>query len=139
MKIYFGGSIRGGRIDQQLYQELIDYLRRYGEVLSEHVGDPSVTHLGSKGTTKEIYRSDMVMLQESDTAVIEVTTPSIGVGYEIAKAEESKKVLCLYRPSENVSLSAMVAGNPNITLKEYRNVEEAIAHIDNFFAELKRL
>ena len=37
--IYFAGSIRGGRGDQAIYEEIIDRLRRYGTVLTEHVGD----------------------------------------------------------------------------------------------------
>ena len=42
MKIYFAGAIRGGRSDQNLYFEIINYLKKYGEVLTEHVGDKSI-------------------------------------------------------------------------------------------------
>ena len=45
MKIYFAGAIRGGREDQQLYLEIINYLKQYGEVLTEHVGDDSINIL----------------------------------------------------------------------------------------------
>ena len=41
MKIYFAGSIRAGRSDQELYQKLIRGLKHYGRVLTEHVGDAS--------------------------------------------------------------------------------------------------
>ena len=40
--IYFCGSIRGGRDDAALYRRIIDQLREYGEVLTEHVGDANV-------------------------------------------------------------------------------------------------
>ena len=40
--IYFCGSIRGGRDDAALYKRIIDRLKQYGEVLTEHVGDASV-------------------------------------------------------------------------------------------------
>ena len=38
MKIYFCGSIRGGRQDVGLYSKIIETLGSYGEVLTEHVG-----------------------------------------------------------------------------------------------------
>ena len=38
MKIYFCGSIRAGRQDADLYARLINQLREYGSVLTEHVG-----------------------------------------------------------------------------------------------------
>jgi hypothetical protein len=37
MKIYFAGSIRGGREDAALYLEIIEYLKTFGEVLTEHI------------------------------------------------------------------------------------------------------
>ena len=44
IKIYFCGSIRGGRQDADLYARLIEHLKTYGPVLTEHVG--SVNDLG---------------------------------------------------------------------------------------------
>lgn len=38
MKIYFAGSIRGGRDDASIYARLIEELKTHGEVLTEHVG-----------------------------------------------------------------------------------------------------
>ena len=46
MKIYFAGAIRGGRDDKELYLEIINYLKEYGEVLTEHIGDQSINTLG---------------------------------------------------------------------------------------------
>ena len=42
MKIYFAGSIRGGRVDVGLYHRLIEYLKQNRTVLTEHVGDLSL-------------------------------------------------------------------------------------------------
>ena len=39
MKIYFAGSIRAGRDDQELYHRIIQGLQRHGQVLTVHVGD----------------------------------------------------------------------------------------------------
>jgi hypothetical protein len=57
----------------------------------------------------------------------------MGVGYEIGRAVESgKKVLCLFRPDSGKNLSAMVAGCPDLTLVNYRNLEEAKTAIGEF-------
>ena len=37
-KIYFAGSIRGGRVDANLYKEIIEYMKKDNIVLTEHVG-----------------------------------------------------------------------------------------------------
>lgn len=37
--IYFCGSIRGGRDDAALYRRVIDQLKQYGDVLTEHIAD----------------------------------------------------------------------------------------------------
>ena len=38
MKIYFAGSIRGGRDEEENYLKIIKHLAKYGDVLTEHVG-----------------------------------------------------------------------------------------------------
>ena len=46
LRIYFAGSIRGGREDVQLYMKIIKILQRYGTVLTEHVADPKLEECG---------------------------------------------------------------------------------------------
>src|SRR3989344_3565629 len=97
MKIYFAVSVRAGRNDAPIYPEIIKLLKKYGEVLSERNGDPSF-HGEINMTDKEIFDRDMDWLRSADVLVAEVTTPSLGVGYEIAAASNIRKpVLCLYR------------------------------------------
>lgn len=127
MKIYFAGSIRGGREDAELYMQIIEYLKIFGEVLTEHVGDPSLTSLGDDGPTNRfIHDRDLEWLQASDVLVAEVTTVSMGVGYEIGRAVEAgKPVLCLFRPSSGKNLSAMIAGSNGVELVNYENLNDA--------------
>ena len=127
MKIYFAGSIRGGREDAALYLQIIEYLKTFGEVLTEHIGDPNLTDLGDDGPTdKYIHDRDLAWLQSADVLVAEVTSVSMGVGYEIGRAVESgKKVLCLFRPDPGKNLSAMIAGCPDLILVHYKNLKEA--------------
>jgi len=134
MKIYFAGSIRAGRADRELYLSIIAHLQKYGHVLTEHVGDQSITSSGDQGPEEQIYQRDLSWLMSSDVIIAEVTTPSLGVGYELGKAEAAgKKVLCLFRPNENKKLSAMIAGNKSVVIKTYMTLPEALKIIDDFF------
>ncbi|WP_319482718.1 nucleoside 2-deoxyribosyltransferase [uncultured Draconibacterium sp.] len=126
MKIYFAGSIRGGRQDAALYEQIIQYLKTFGEVLTEHVGDPALTSIGDDGPNDQfIHDRDLEWLQSSDVIVAEVTAVSMGVGYEIGRAVEMRKpVLCLFREGLNVNLSAMIAGCAAIELIHYSEFEQ---------------
>lgn len=139
MKIYFAGSIRGGREDVELYLQIIDYLKLYGAVLTEHVGDNNIAVLGEDEVTDDyIHQRDLEWVLSSDVLVAEVTRPSLGVGYEIGRAvENQKQILCLYRPQEGKRLSAMIAGCSNIANVQYRSLDEAKRAIDEFFKKLK--
>lgn len=47
MKIYFAASISGGRNDQGLYRQLIDFMKAKGhQVLTEHIGNPNLSKDG---------------------------------------------------------------------------------------------
>lgn len=138
MKIYFAGSIRGGRQDAALYQQIIEYLKSFGTVLTEHIGDPNLTGLGDDGPTdKYIHDRDLEWLQSSDVVVAEVTSVSMGVGYEIGRSVETgKKILCLFRPKSGNNISAMIAGCENLELRYYDNLEEAKTIISEFLDPL---
>jgi nucleoside 2-deoxyribosyltransferase len=127
MKIYFAASIRGGRADVDLYRELIEFMRNFGDVLTEHVGESTLAVMGEDGVSDEhIHSRDMNWLLSSDRVVAEVTTPSLGVGYEIGRAIELEKpVLCLYRSKQGKRLSAMIAGSPHLTVRAYSTLDEA--------------
>lgn len=140
MNIYFAGSIRGGRADAALYQDIITYLRTLGNVLTEHVGDPALTEKGDDGPDDaSIFQRDMDWLNRSRVVIAEVTQPSLGVGYELGIASVMKKpVLALYRPAEGRYLSAMITGCSAIKVAEYLTLDEAttaICHFLNTIAE----
>lgn len=136
MKIYFAGSIRGGREDAALYFDIIDFLKTFGEVLTEHVGSPSLTSAGDDGPTDQfIHDRDLEWLSASDCIVAEVTTVSMGVGYEIGRAvEKGKPVLCLFRPGSGKNLSAMISGCNELSLVNYSTLEEAKTAISDFLS-----
>lgn len=139
MKIYFAGSIRGGRQDKELYEQIIGLLGSYGEVLTEHIGDKTLSALGEQGPTPEyIYRRDMDWLTTADVVVAEVTQPSLGVGYEIGKMDGVKPVLCLFRKQEDRLLSAMIVGSKSLVVKEYTSITDAEAVLKDFFTMIQK-
>lgn len=136
-RIYFAGSIRGGRDDASLYRRIISLLAEYGEVLTEHIGDAGLTPTGEVGLTDVvIYERDMAWLAEADVVVAEVTIPSHGVGYEIGRAEAlGKPVLCLYRRSPGRRLSAMLTGNPALRCEAYERVTDLGPILERFLRD----
>lgn len=130
MRIYFAGSIRGSAPFWDRYAAIITALTRFGDVLTEHaVRFQGTDDLNDSG----IYARQMAWLEASDVVVAEVTVPSLGVGYEIARAEQMlKPTLCLYDHHSDHRLSAMIAGNPHLRLCRYRDELEAIAAVEAF-------
>ena len=135
MKIYFAASIRGGRKDQNKYNELIRFLSSKVEVLTEHVGDSSLEQTGEQNLSdKEIYKRDLEWLESADAVIAEVTNPSLGVGYELGIAEKlGKPVLCLFEDADhNCNLSAMISGNHKITTFRYTSLDQVKERIISF-------
>ena len=135
MKVYFAGSIRGGREDQQKYLELIDFISTKAEVLTEHVGSHSIAKIGEDAVDDiAIYERDMKWLEEADAVIAEVTTPSLGVGYELGVAEKlNKPTLCLFnKGKKDQTLSAMLTGNSNFQNYHYQSLSQAKQKITDF-------
>ncbi len=134
MRIYFAGSIRGGRDDWFIYKQIIASLSQYGAVLTEHIGEPELSVTGEDLPDTEIHDRDLEWLKSCDYLVAEVTRPSLGVGYEIGKATEwGVKVLCVYRPAVTPSLSAMIAGS-NASVHQYNDPAELSDLFTKYFA-----
>lgn len=133
MRIYFAGSIRGGRENSSSYSEMIRLLQQYGNVLTEHVGSAKLDKRGEALADREIFDRDLAWLRSSDIVVAEVTTPSLGVGFEIGKATEwGKPVLCVHRRHGNHQLSAMIAGNDRVLVREYNTLDDFERIVDEF-------
>lgn len=135
MKIYFAGSIRGGREEQARYEAILGVLREYGEVLTEHVADAGLSDKGEDGPNdRHIHDRDLAWLLEANAVVAEVTTPSLGVGYEIGRAVEAgKPVLCLFREDSGRVLSAMISGCPQVQVVRYRSADTLGDRLRAFF------
>jgi hypothetical protein len=136
-KIYFACSIRGGRDHAESYAELVTTIKQHAEVLTEIFADQKLTSAGMNKPSNDIWTIDMAWITAADGIIAEVTNPSLGVGYEIAKAEDMQKpILCLYRPKEGRKLSAMIDGNPHLSVISYTTSDQAEAAIKAFIASL---
>ncbi len=126
MNIYFCGSISGGRELLPAYRLIVDNLQHYGRVLTEHVADQSLTAGGEiKESNQAIFKRDLTWLYQADCMVAEVTTPSLGVGYEIAVGvSRNIPVFALFHKKDSRRLSALISGNPGLQLYEYRHIHE---------------
>ncbi|MCX6037637.1 MAG: nucleoside 2-deoxyribosyltransferase [Chloroflexi bacterium] len=141
MNIYFACSITGGRDFESIYRAITTALLSDGhEVPTAHLADSRVKAFEGQVPAREIYERDTAWIRTCEALVAEVSTPSHGVGYEVAYALSlGKPVLCVYR--EGQPISKMLTGNskPTIAVKSYRDSEEAIAVIRSFLHSQSQL
>jgi hypothetical protein len=137
MEIYFSCSITGGRKDEPAYQAMVAALQADGHhVPTAILASPGVMHEEMQVSAAETYARDMDWLAASDAVVAEVSTPSHGVGYEIASAVAMQKpVICGCR--QGVRVSKMISGNPHIHLVEYAEITEYLSAIRHFLARIE--
>lgn len=135
-KVYFAGSIRGGRNDAKLYKEIISYINRTDNVLTEHIGDLSLSVL-EQGRNKDnlTYEQDTNWIKECDILIGECTSPSLGVGYELAFAERYNKPCYLLYNKSRCQLSAMLTGDPYFRIFPYEKNEEIFRILDGILTE----
>ena len=130
-KIYFAGSIRGGRENTDVYKRIIDYINRTDTVLTEHI---RLGSLSVKARTKEddvhIYERDTEWLRLSDVLIAECTNPSHGVGYELAYAETRNIPVHIFYDKRKANISAMLNGNAYFKVYPYENEAEIYSVLD---------
>ena len=134
MNLYFACSITGGRAFESVYQAITRALLEDGhEVPTAHLADSGVKVLEMIVSPRQVYERDVAWIRACDALIAEVSTPSHGVGYEIAFALSlGKPVLCFYQEGQPVS--KMITGNshPNLHLATYCYVDEAVEAVRAF-------
>jgi nucleoside 2-deoxyribosyltransferase len=138
MNVYFSCSLTGGRADEEVYALIVDHLLDRGfEVPTEHLARPEVMALERVVDPQEVYQRDIDWIHGCDAMVAEVSTPSHGVGYEVAYALSLKKpVLACYR--HGAIVSKMITGNSQDSLRvlAYPDAVTLLGEIDVFLAEV---
>jgi nucleoside 2-deoxyribosyltransferase len=132
LTIYFAGAISGGRGDVAHYRQIVDALRADGHhVLAGAVAAEEVSAAGETLDPCAIFERDVDWLSQADLIIAEVSTPSTGVGYEVAMARYRYDipVICLYRPAYTKRCTAMVAGDRGLELIEYDDAAKMLARL----------
>lgn len=130
--VYFSASIAGGRDHAHYYLPIVQAIKKHAHVLTEHFADPNLLNEREEGKTDEfLYWRDIAWIETCDWFVADVTQPSLGVGYEIALAEQlRKKIVCLYYKKGARQLTAMVRGNHRLQIIDYENEQDAIIQLE---------
>lgn len=140
MNVYFACSITGGREFEVIYQTITRALADdCHEVLTAHLAESGVTAREAVIDPFEVYARDVIWIRTSEVLIAEVSVPSHGVGYEIGYALGMKKpVLALYEEGRKVS--KMISGNPdpNLSVKAYKNPDQAVEIIREFLSNFIR-
>jgi len=133
MDLYFSCSLTGGRQDQPVYAAMVAHLQGLGHrVLTEHLAGEVVASDGGL-SPEAVFERDTAWLRACEAVIAEVSTPSHGVGFEVAYAlERGKPVLCLAR--DGVRVSKMLTGirQPGFAFRSYASTSEAFGHLDAF-------
>ena len=136
MNIYFSCAVTGGRNDQPAYAAIVEYLVAAGhEVPTAGLARAEAMAEEALVSQQVVYDRDVAWVEGCDALVAEVSTPSHGVGYEIALALRLRKpVLCLYHSGARVS--KMITGNrsPGLVVSAYDDVPGLLAELGKFLA-----
>ena len=139
MNIYFSCSVIGGRKDEIVYQALVSYLlENHHEVPTAHLSCSEVLDLEAAALPSHVYLRDVAWVRGCEAVIAEVSTPSHGVGYEIALALSlGKPVLCCYRAGQKVSKMIIGNNSPGLRVCEYTTTSQAVEIVRSFLAGLQ--
>ena len=132
MKIYFCGSMTCGREKQENYEQVINYLKKFGSVLNEFVADKIVKDY----EPSVVFKRDYTNMNSADICIADISVPSTGVGFELGMMYNlNVKTLVLY--DENMKLpSSLPRGADKFVVKSYKTIEEEKDIIKNFIENL---
>jgi len=141
MNIYFACSITGGRSDEPFYRIIVDTLLSDGHTIpTAHLSQQDVIEFEAVVEPVEVYTRDTNWIDGCEVLIAEVSTPSHGVGYEIAYAlHQGKHVLCIYKYGNPISKMLIGNTHPKICVRSYKNSNEMVQIIRNFMDEFPRL
>jgi len=138
MNIYFSCSITGGRNDQAVYQHIVQFLLdAKHQVPTAHLASQDLAQLETNLDPEEVFVRDINWVRECDVLIAEVSTPSHGVGYEVAEAVNHRKpVLCLFQHGKSVSKIITGNNSPQVFVHAYSDQEQAAQIINDFLKNI---
>jgi hypothetical protein len=138
MRIYLAAAMTHTGRDLGAIQALLQCLESEGhEVPTRHVSDPRGREVEGEISDAELARRDLGWVAGCDALVAEVSTPSHGVGVEVAAAlAAGKRVLLAYR--RGTVVSRLLLGLPEVEILAYANTSEACEGVRAFLARVQR-
>ena len=167
MKVFFGAAIQGHQDygdRKHVYQAILRPIRDAGHVAySEHtmgesrqeiivLMEKAIGPLPKIDAERFVFvRNKMIEgVEESDAAIFEVSTPSLGTGIEIAHAYlrsrmglKAMPILVLYEEGYwGNDLSTMIRGltshsAPSLAIERYNTIDEMVEIVNNFLSKLR--
>lgn len=138
MRVYLAAAMTHTGRDLAAIRALLDGLEADGhEVPTRHVADPRGRDVDGSLTDGQVALRDLGWVAGCDALVAEVSTPSHGVGVEVAAAlAGGKPVLLAYRRGTQVS--RLLLGLRGVEVLEYAGAEDAREGVREFLARFRR-
>jgi 2'-deoxynucleoside 5'-phosphate N-hydrolase len=137
MRIYLAAAMTHSGRDLEAIRTLLDCLEADGhDVPTRHVADPLGREVEGELPDGEVARRDLAWVASCDALVAEVSTPSHGVGVEVAAAlSGSKPVLLTYR--RGATVSRLLLGLPGVEAVSYNDAGDVRQSVRHFLARVK--
>jgi len=137
MRVYLAAAMTHTGRDLDAINALLECLQADGhEVPTRHVADPRGRDLDSSLTDGQVALRDLGWVAGCDALVAEVSTPSHGVGVEVAAAlAGGKPVLLAYR--RGTPVSRLLLGLRGVEVLEYTGAEDAREGVKEFLARFR--
>lgn len=137
MRIYLAAAMTHTGRDLDAIRWLLDCLEADGhEVPTRHVADPRGREVEGEISEADLARRDLKWVADCNALVAEVSTPSHGVGVEVAAAlTGNKPVLLAYR--RGVPVSRLLLGLPGVEAFAYSGVDDVCSAVRRFLARVK--
>ena len=138
MRVYLAAAMTNAARDLGAIQAVLECLEEGGhEVPTRHVADPRGRAVEGALSDAEVASRDLAWVAGCDALVAEVSTPSHGVGVEVATAlHRGVPVLLLHR--RDTTVSRLLLGLPGVEAAAYGLADEIAPAVLGFLRRAHR-
>jgi hypothetical protein len=138
MRVYLAAAMTNADRDLGAIRTLLASIEGEGhEVPTRHVADPRGREVEGEVTDAEVAQRDLAWVMGCDALVAEVSTPSHGVGVEVATAlQHGVPVLLLHR--RDAVVSRLMLGLAGVESAAYSDPEAITRAVRAFLARASR-
>ena len=136
MRVYLAVAMTNPSQDLAAIAGLLACLEADGHAVpTRHVARPRARELDVCVSDRELAERDLAWLRESDALVAEVSSPSHGVGIEVASAVQMElPTLILYH--EGCTVSRLLLGLDGVESASYRDLDGARRAMRSFLTRV---